>query len=155
MPLVKSIIELGIQSLQDPNNPASISAAAQEWSNFIFLHATGGLAGVTIPTFPGYPAALKASFEGSMKSMKFLQQLGTNLQPMWQSAIWAGPSFTGVTTVAIGTTLDIVMESLADRITKGEASFPDIATEIDTWSKTIMVTVTNIITGVPLVLPVT
>ena len=154
MVLIKSILESGINSTQDPNSPPDTSSAAKLWSSFIFTYSMAGMAGVTIPQFPGYPSLLEQSFKASMDSNAFLEKLGTNLQTMWQSAIWSGPGFTGTTAVAIGSTLDGIMSVLGPAIANGENTVSDISTEIDTWTKTITVTLTNTSSGATSIVPV-
>jgi len=152
MALDKSILEKGIKDLQD-NHPSK-EDAPKKWAKLIFDYATGGMAGDTKPTFAGYPVALEAKIKTSMDAGELLIKLGTNVEPMWKSAIWASSTFTGVTAVVVGADLDSAMEKVGEQIKKGEKDpIIELAKEIDTWTKKIKVTLTNIQSGATSVVP--
>jgi len=152
MPLDKNIIKNGIQGLQD-NPPTSVAAAAKGWAQFMFAYASSGLAGVTVPTFPGQPVLLENLFKSSMEGQVFLDKLGANLQTMWLAAVWNGAGFIpGVTAVAVGSILDTSMAAVAIAVQSGADGPTEISDAIDIWTRTIMVTLTT--TTVPPVVSV-
>jgi len=150
MALDKNIIVNGIKNLQ-ASNPKNTADAAKGWSKFLYDYATGGMAGVCVPTFPSQPATLEKALKGIMDSKTFLVLLGTNLAVMWMAAVWAGPSFTGVTAAAVGPSLDGVLAAIPPNAPEPEKK---IADAIHNWTKTITVTLTNTASGATSVAPV-
>jgi hypothetical protein len=151
MPLSASTLKSALQNIQK-TQPTSIAQAAQVWAQAMFSYGSTGLATPCLPTLVA--ASLQATFMTSMQGATFMADLGKNLATWWQSAVWAGPAATGVTT----TVPPFDTKSLGDQIVKGQVS--DVAgflsDKIDAWTKTIQVTVTTTTTPpVVTVVPVT
>jgi hypothetical protein len=131
----------------EKNMPQSLDEAAQKWADAIKNYYLDALAGDTIPTFS---VELKNSFKSSMKSRKFLELLGTNLQSFMQPAVWNSVAFTGVTASAVGSGLDSMLFPVLAVNLSGKNSDPlaKIVEVIHNWSLTITVTLTNNQSGV-------
>lgn len=143
MTLNKSLIVQGINGVQE-NQPRNIQQAATAWSSFLVNYALTGLAATTIPVFAGYPNLLKQAFVGSMNAGNFLETLGTNLQTMWQTAVWSSATETGVTLAVIGSTLNADIKNNVIPVILSNL----VANAVDKWTKTITVNVTNTQSGV-------
>jgi len=143
MTLVKAGLKTGIKAIQD-GQPKSIPEAAQRWAQAIHSYSASAMAGAVLPTTL-MPATLQAKFVVSMNAKKWMENLGADLLSWWSPVAWAGPGFTGVTVPAP----PMNSKSIGDRIKSGEVS--DVAgllsDEIDKWTKTLKVTLTNVSSG--------
>jgi len=147
MALVKASLKSAITAIQS-SKPTSVVAAATQWSNAIFAYSSAGMAGVTVPTLNA--AALKSLFLASMNSKKWMEKLGADLVTWWTPVPWAGPGFTGVTIVAP----PLNSKPIGNRILNGEDAATVLSNEIDIWTKTVKVTLTNTNSGATSTAPV-
>ena len=148
MALNKNVLKQAIKAIQD-SNPATIEDASKKWATALFGYGSLAVAGSVLPTLN--VASLTASFLSSMKSTTWMDDLGRNLLSWWQAALWAGPGFTGVTVPPS----PLNSHNLGERIKDGVDDVSEfLSTEIDKWTKTITVTVTNTSSGATSTAPV-
>jgi len=153
MALDKSKLENTLKELQS-SKPPSTSIAAQKWAEAISDHAKSANAADTSPSFT---VDLRTLFEADMTSQIFLQKLGVNLQSYWQPVTWSSSAFTGITALALGSSLDALLSPLiADNLAGKEPNpMAKLADIIHTWTLTIQVSLTNNQSGVTSLFPVT
>lgn len=152
MPLIKSSLKSQLQAIQS-NCPSSTPLAATQWATAVFGYSSTALAGPGLTPLPALALpTLQTSFLKSMTAGTFMDDLGSNLLQWWSAAAWLGPGFTGVTIPSA----PLLSSALGKRIVGGKVQdVADlIATEIDSWTKTLQVTGTNVATGVTAVFPV-
>ena len=149
MALVKSGLKSSLKAIQD-SKPPSVAVAANKWAMAIFSYSSAAMAGATVPTL--VPASLQASFLASMNAGKFMDNLGADLLKWWAAAPWAGPGFTGVTVPPGPMNSAAIGKNIKDGKQKDVAKY--LSDEIDKWTKTVKVTLTNVSSGATSVSPV-
>lgn len=135
-----------INSLENltKKNPSTIGDAAEKWSKMFVEYGTSAMAGATVPAFN--EAVFKGAILAGMASGKMMEVLGGALVSFWQTAVWAGPGFTGVTSAVLPLNTSEIGNKIANNEIDDVATY--LAQEIDKWTKTIKVTLTNINSGV-------
>jgi len=137
----------------DDNKPSSKATAASKWAKAIKQHAQKGRAGDTKPTFI---TELTPLFLVDMEAGIFLDKLPINLALFWQTTIWSSASFTGVTGLANPVTLTTFLKvfSAKNLQSPAEDHTEELAGIIDSWTKTVMVVLTNNQSGATTTAPI-
>lgn len=154
MSLNKKILSDGMRKFQ-LNPPKNVEFAAKLWAELIFDYSKAAFAANVSVRFVQKSRELEKNILKSMKNQVFLNDLGKNLQIFWQSAVWANPTFTGVTSYADKESFRAAIVAAQATIMAG-ANGPDkISTAIDTWTRSVLVVLTNVSSGATSTAPLT
>lgn len=155
MPLDKAKLLDNLKNLPPANDPAT--AAANFGKAFMDYYS-----GATIIDATPILTPLDPLFLTTLGSQTFIQTLGTILQTWFLTVSWTASTATALpgTTMAIGPALDIllaafIVNSLADKSDPLKDTLPEFVDIIDSWSKTIVVTLLNNVTAAPIVVVMT
>jgi len=146
VPLIKQKLVDGFTALQ--NNPsASKLDAARRWAKVYHDYAQGAVAGLTTPS-----GLVKVTIESQLASVgfgQFFASLELAMISYWTPAVWAGPGFTGITTSAIGAAVQLGIAAGIIRNMEDKArAARELAAALHRYTTTIVVTTTNISTGI-------
>jgi hypothetical protein len=155
MPLVQSTLSNALlQIFTQAPLPADTTAAGQAWANAYHSYASAATAGPTTPLPPALLAAkttlatnIKSAFDAARAAglaglAVVVAQLDAAFVQFWLTppVAFAGPGFTGVVTVAPPGVLSGTLTTAFAPSSTAAPAATAIASALDLWTKTVIVT---------------
>jgi len=145
MPLSKSSLAQALEDVYS-HRPSSSPQAASDWARAYVSYASGATSptgGLPVSAMAGLPL-LTGAFTGALNVLTSAGSAGVMAQGVtafWQTIVWVGPAYAGVTTVpgnfALACALAAVFADLDKKSARDKASA--VADAFDAGAKVVMV----------------